>query len=57
MFCNKARKRIKSVKRKLVNVETQNFEIPIKKYVQWIGDANLSARLSGVDFAVKEVKS
>ena len=56
LFCNKARKRIKNVEQKLVNVETQNFEKSIKKYVQWMGDANLSARLSGVDFAAKEVK-
>ena len=56
LFCNKARKRIKNVEQKLVNVETQNFEKSIKKYVQWMGDANLSARLTGVDFAAKEVK-
>ena len=36
-----------------MNAETQNFEKSIKK---WMGDANLSARLSGVDFAAKEVK-
>ena len=28
----------------------------IKKYVQWMGDDNLSVRLSAVDFATKEVK-
>ena len=55
-FYNKTRKRIKNVEQKLVNIETQNFKKSIKKYVQWMGDANLSAQLSGVDFAVKEVK-
>ena len=34
LLCNKARKRIKNVEQKLVNVETQNFEKSIKKYVQ-----------------------
>ena len=31
-------------------------EKSIKKYLQWMVDAYLSARLSGVDFAAKEVK-
>lgn len=34
----------------------KNFEKSIKNYVQWVGDTNLSVRLSSVDFAVKEVK-
>ena len=40
-FYNKTRKRIKNVEQKLVNIETQNFKKSIKKYVQWMGDANL----------------
>ena len=47
------RKITKNVEQKLVNVKTQNFEKSIKQYVQWIADTNLSARLSGVDFAAK----
>ena len=38
-FCNKARRRIKNVEQKLVNVETQNLEKSVKMH----GDANLSA--------------
>ena len=34
----------------------KTFKKSIKKYVQWMGDDNLSARLSGVNFAAKEVK-
>ena len=47
------RKITKNVEQKLVNVKTQNFEKSINQYVQWIADTNLSARLSGVDFAAK----
>ena len=31
LFCNKARKRLKNVEQKLVNVKTQNFEKSLKK--------------------------
>ena len=44
LFCNNGRKRIKNVAQKLVNIKTQAFEKSIKNYVQWMGDANLSAR-------------
>ena len=44
LFCNNGRKRIKNVEKKLVNIKTQAFEKSIKNYVQWMGDANLSAR-------------
>ena len=56
LFPSKARKIIKSIKQKLVNVEIQNFEKSFKMHMQWMGDANLSVRLSGEEFAVKKVK-
>ena len=56
LFCNQQRKRVSGEEQKLVNVETKNFENSIRKYVEWKNDVLLSARLSGVDFAAKEIK-
>ena len=56
LFCDQGRKRVQGVNQKLVNVETKDFEGKIRKYVEWMEDSKLAAKISGGDFTAKEVK-
>ena len=42
--------------RRLVSVETLNFEENIKKYAEWLNDQNMLARITSINFVAKEVR-
>ena len=56
LFCNQTRKKVKGVEQKLVRVETNDFESNVRKFIDIMEDSTLLARISGIDFAAKEVK-
>ena len=56
MFCKQSRKKGKGIEQKLVNVETNDFEKQVRKYIEWMEDSKLLARVNGVNFSAKEVK-
>ena len=56
LFCNQSRKKVKGIEQKLVNVETNDFEKQVRKYIEWMEDSKPLARVTGVNFSAKDVK-
>ena len=57
LFCDQGRKKVKGVEQHLINVETKDYcETCIKKYVNWMDDGKLLAKVSDIDLIAKEAK-
>ena len=56
LLCGQQRKRVQNESHPVVNVETQIFEINIRKYVEWMEDNRLASMISEGDFIAKEVR-
>ena len=54
LFFNQSRK--KSIEQILVNVETNEFEKQVRKFIVWMEDSKVLARITGANLPAEEVK-
>ena len=54
IFCGKIRKAVKKNEWKLLQTETKNFEINIKKYANWLDDEKMLQKTSNIDLIAKK---
>ena len=56
IFCGKIRKTVKKNEQKLVQAETKNFEVNIKKYANWLDDEEMLRKISNIVFIAKKIR-
>ena len=56
IFCGKIRKTVNKNEQKLVQAESKNFEVTIKKYANWLDDEEMLQKIFSINFIAKEIR-
>ena len=56
IFCGKIRKTVNKNEQKLVQAESKNFEVIIKKYANWLDDEEMLQKIFSINFIAKEIR-
>ena len=53
MFCSQPPRKVKGIEQKLANVEINDFEKEVRKYIEWMDVSKLLAQFTRVNISTK----